>query len=84
MTMRHSAEPATSAPVIAAAPQRLAFQLRHALRNRRLTKLAVTDLTMRADLRVIVECPTRRGTKITVRARAGALTATRSITIRSV
>jgi len=102
-------ESATAAPVIAAAPQRLAFRLRHALRKGRLTTLAVTDLTMRADLRVMVKCTARRGcprgfakwnvkrdlsltrlvgkrlprgTTITVRARAGALIATRSITIR--
>jgi hypothetical protein len=99
----------TAAPVTAAAPQRLSFKLRYATRNGRLTRLAVTELAPRADLRVIVKCKRRkpcprgfakwnalgtvelkrlvgkrlpRGTKITVRARRGQLTATRTITFR--
>jgi hypothetical protein len=101
--------PVLGAPVALAAPLRLDFQLRHSLGRGRLTRLAVTGLTMRADLRVIVKCPQRkrcprgfakwnvtrdlsltrllgkrlpRGTKITVRARSGPLTATRAVRVR--
>ena len=96
----------TAAPV---APQRLAFKLRYATRKGRLTRLAVTDLAPRADLRISVKCPKRKGcprgftkwnalgtvelkrlvgkrlpagTKITVRARRGTETVTRSINPR--
>jgi len=108
-TLIVDAVPAT--PVVRiAAPQRLDFELRHAVRGGRLTRLAVTRLTMRADLRVIVKCPKGRrcpsgfpkwnvkrdlslkrlvgkrlpaGTKITVRARHGQLTESKTITIRT-
>ncbi len=96
----------TAAPV---APQRLSFKLRYATRKGRLTRLAVTDLAPRADLRISVKCPKRKGcprgftkwnalgtvelkrlvgkrlppgTKVTVRARRGAETVTRSINPR--
>ena len=98
-----------AAPAATAAPQRLSFKLRYATRNGRLTRLTVTDLTPRADLRVSVKCPKRKrcpkgfakwnalgtvqlkrlvgkrlpaGTKVTVRARRGQLTATQTITIK--
>ncbi len=101
--------PITAVPHVAATPQRLSFNLRYATRNGRLTRLVVTDLASRADLRVSVKCPKGKrcprgfakwnatgtvqlkrlvgkrlpvGTKITVRARRGQLTATRSITIK--
>ena len=97
------------APVVAAAPRRLSFNLRYAFRKGRLTRLAVTDLAPRADLRISVKCPKRKrcpkgfakwnalgtvklkrlvgkrlpaGTKITVRARRGSETFTRTINPR--
>jgi hypothetical protein len=49
----------TTTPSVAA-PERLSFNLRYATRNGRLTRVAVTDLTPRADLRVSVKCPKRK------------------------
>jgi hypothetical protein len=95
--------------IVAAAPPRLSFSLRYSTRRGRLTRLTVTDLAPRADLRVSVKCPKRKrcpkgfakwnalgtvqlkplvgkrlpaGTRITVRARRGQLTTTRTIAIR--
>ena len=109
-TATSAPKPATAAPVLpTAAPERLSFTLRYATRNGRLTRLAVTDLTPRADLRISVKCPEGKrcpkgfakwnalgtvqlkrlvgkrlpaGTKITVRARRGQVTATQTITIK--
>ncbi len=87
----------------------LSFELGYAQTEGRLTRLAVTDLTPRADLRVSVKCPQGKpcpagftlrnvrgtvelkrlvdaqppaGTKITVRATRGKLTASSTITLR--
>ena len=105
-TVQSAAMLVTAAPV---APQRLAFKLRYATRKGRLTRLVVTDLAPRADLRISVKCPKRKGcprgftkwnalgtvelkrlvgkrlpagTKITVRARRGTETVTRTINLR--
>jgi len=93
----------------ASAAQRLSFNFRYEYTEGRLTRLAVTDLTPRADLRVSVKCPKREGcpsgftlrnvrgtvelkrlvdapppagSKITVRATAGKLAASSSLTLR--